>query len=634
MSVILTKWWLFYKNSMRKVIFFIALVFSIVPLFAENASNVRVEQKGYRGDTVVITYDLSVKATIKLLMSTDMSNDFKELTKVVGDVGKELVAGSNYTIIWLPLLEYERFYADDVRFKVEAVTQSPLQVSTSQLTTSASAATGRMAGHEYVDLGLSVKWATCNIGASRPEDYGDYFAWGETRTKSDYSSWNTYKWCNGSETTLTKYKGSNTQLESSDDAAHVKWGGRWRMPTRAEQDELRKNCTWQWTTQNGVNGYKVTGRNGNSIFLPAAGSMMYRLWKAGDQGCYWSSNTHNEGQYQMYGYILKFGSEKAAQWGFGLRYEGAPIRPVCAFTTSTTASTTASTPLQVSKSQISVSSTGVTEYITVTCGKSWEIQYPSATMYSATRSGNSVKVVIHANTTTDDRADFFYIRTTDESEKVKISLAQSGKSSSSSTATTYSYNSSSSQYEYVDMGLSVKWATCNIGASRPEDYGDYFAWGETRTKSDYSWNTYKWGSGEYSLSKYITQSKYGRVDNKTILESSDDAARVKWGAPWRMPTMEEMEELCNNCTWKWTTQNGVKGYRVTARNGNSIFLPAGGNMFSNSQFDTNEGWYWLRSLTTGSYPDCAYNMKFTSGQKGDTHYCTRTRGCNIRPVCP
>ena len=97
---------------MRKVIFFIALVFSIVPLFAENASNVRVEQKGYRGDTVVITYDLSVKATIKLLMSTDMSNDFKELTKVVGDVGKELVAGSNYTIIWLPLLglveEYSR----------------------------------------------------------------------------------------------------------------------------------------------------------------------------------------------------------------------------------------------------------------------------------------------------------------------------------------------------------------------------------------------------------------------------------------------------------------------------------------------------------------------------------------------
>ena len=153
--------------------------------------------------------------------------------------------------------------------------------------------------HEYVDLGLSVKWATCNVGASKPEEYGDYFAWGETQPKSTYN-WSTYKYCNGSYNTLTKYNNSSsygtvdnkTKLELSDDAARANWGGSWRMPTRAEQGELRENCTWTWTTQNGVNGYKVTSKkNGNSIFLPAAG---YRdvssLSNAGSYGDYWSSS--------------------------------------------------------------------------------------------------------------------------------------------------------------------------------------------------------------------------------------------------------------------------------------------------------------------------------------------------------
>ncbi len=132
---------------------------------------------------------------------------------------------------------------------------------------------------EYVDLGLSVKWATFNVGANKPEDYGDYFAWGETEPKSTYS-WSNYKWCRGSETTLTKYCNhsgygtvdNKTTLELSDDVAAVNWGGKWRMPTDAEMAELRDQCTWTWTIQNGVNGYEVTSNsNGNSIFLPAAG---------------------------------------------------------------------------------------------------------------------------------------------------------------------------------------------------------------------------------------------------------------------------------------------------------------------------------------------------------------------------
>ncbi len=190
-------------------------------------------------------------------------------------------------------------------------------------------------GHEYVDLGLSVKWATCNVGASKPEEYGDYFAWGETEPKGVYY-WNTYKWCNGSSSTMTKYNTNSsygtvdnkTQLELSDDAARANWGGSWRMPTRAEQDELRENCTWTWTTQNGVNGYKVTSKkNGNSIFLPAAG---YRggssLDDAGSYG-YYRSSSLNAG-YTYNAYALYFGSDLVT-WTISYRSYGQSVRPVC-----------------------------------------------------------------------------------------------------------------------------------------------------------------------------------------------------------------------------------------------------------------------------------------------------------------
>ena len=124
--------------------------------------------------------------------------------------------------------------------------------------------------------------------------------------------------------------------------------------------------------------------------------------------------------------------------------------------------------------------------------------------------------------------------------------------------------------EAVDMGLSVKWATFNVGATSPEDYGDYFAWGETEPKETYSWATYKWGTSS-NLTKYNT------TDGKTILDPEDDAAQVHWGDKWRMPTKEEIEELIDNCTWTESTENGVKGYVVTSKHtGNSIFFPYSG----------------------------------------------------------
>ena len=193
--------------------------------------------------------------------------------------------------------------------------------------------------YEYVDLGLpsGLKWATCNVGANSPEEYGDYFAWGEVEPKETYD-WSTYKYCNGSLTTLTKYCHNDEYglngfidnkivLDPEDDAATANWGGPWRMPTKAEQDELRTKCKWDWTTQNGVNGYKVTGPNGNSIFLPAAGYMDEGTrYDAGSVGLYWSSSLYSDDPYLAYD--VYFDSDDV-DWSLNPRYSGFTVRPVC-----------------------------------------------------------------------------------------------------------------------------------------------------------------------------------------------------------------------------------------------------------------------------------------------------------------
>ena len=151
-------------------------------------------------------------------------------------------------------------------------------------------------GHIHaVDLGLSVKWACCNVGAASPEEYGGYYAWGETEEKSFYED-PTYIWLDSSTDEMVKYNGADgkTTLDPQDDAAHVLWGNGWRIPTQAEMQELMDKCTWVWTSVNGVKGYKVSG-NGNSIFLPAAGSYNnISIMNQGTRGCYLSSTLFSE----------------------------------------------------------------------------------------------------------------------------------------------------------------------------------------------------------------------------------------------------------------------------------------------------------------------------------------------------
>ena len=192
-------------------------------------------------------------------------------------------------------------------------------------------------------------------------------------------------------------------------------------------------------------------------------------------------------------------------------------------------------------------------------------------------------------------------------------------------------------YEYVDLGLpsGTLWATCNVGANSPEEYGDYFAWGETEPKSNYTWSTYKYCQGtETTMTKYCIDSYYGTVDNKTELEPSDDAATANWGSNWQMPSREQYEELYNSSytTTTWTTMNGVEGRMITSKiHGNSIFLPAAGYRSDTSLKSAGSYcYYWSRSLHT-RYSDNACFLYFSSSNIG-ANYSGRYYGRSVRPV--
>ena len=180
--------------------------------------------------------------------------------------------------------------------------------------------TGTINGHDWVDLGLpsGLKWATCNIGASTPEGYGNYYAWGETTTKSSYTEDN----CRTYGVSMNDISGNATY-----DAARANWGSTWRMPTNAEMEELENNCTWTWTAQSGINGYKVTGQNGKSIFLPAAGYCHgTSRYYVGEDGYYWSSSpdkSSDNGAYDLY-----FASDYHNVNWIDRRYYGYSVRPV------------------------------------------------------------------------------------------------------------------------------------------------------------------------------------------------------------------------------------------------------------------------------------------------------------------
>ena len=216
-------------------------------------------------------------------------------------------------------------------------------------------------------------------------------------------------------------------------------------------------------------------------------------------------------------------------------------------------------------------------------------------------------------------ADYTGSVTIQDNQQASISGSlskSSGAASASHTQANISTTNTINGHEWVDLGLSVKWATCNVGATSPSDYGDYFAWGEISTKSSYTENnskTYKKHMGDIA-----GNSQY-------------DAARANWGSTWRMPTKKEFQELKDQCIWTWTSQGGHSGYRVTSKtNGNSIFLPAAGGRFRESLFNVGSyGYYWSASPYTNSDGNGLYfYQSYVDPQFNDYRFF----GFSVRPV--
>lgn len=451
-------------------------------------------------------------------------------------------------------------------------------------------------GYEYIDLGLpsGLLWASCNIGAENPEEFGDYFAWGEVEPKERYEYDNYVGNATG------KYN-INEYMELVDDAARHNLGGNWRIPLPEEMDELVNECTWTWTTLNNVNGYEVKGPNGNTIFLPAAGEFYSKPYSQGERAVY--RGNHKRGST----FNLHFDEERVHTMGEMDKYSGFPIRPVRNKTTETYTLTFNANGGEGEMESLSF------EYA----------EYKTLPFSTFTKEGFAF---MHWNTKADGTGTAY-------KDKSQITL----KDNTTLYAMWTEYTSSEG-YEYVDLGLSVKWATCNVGAEKPEDNGDYFAWGETTTKSiyDYSWAKYKWCEGtETSFTKYCISSAHGEFDNKSTLEATDDVANVELGGAWRMPTKEEFAELLAECE----ITELPEGLKFTAKNGNYIILPFGGFRKEDGTIKSvgSYGYYWTNELSeneSSKAKDLIISENGDGSRILDFYDGNRCSGLSVRPVLP
>lgn len=447
--------------------------------------------------------------------------------------------------------------------------------------------------NEYVDMGLSILWATCNLGASAPQEYGNYYAWAEIEPK-DFYSWNNYRYSSFTDQTgMDKYtqqglshqylKADNLdRLEPSDDAAMVLMGDGWRMPTREEFSELVENCSFEVQAVGGVEGIrftsKVPGFEDRSIFIPYSGEMegneplergknVY-LWSStaerGTNGGCFSTKSDINGMMMMEQLspteVLEM-TMHVNRGGTEDRYKGMNIRPVRSLTD------------EMFKS-LSLPS----EHIDLGYG---EIRRIEALMMPSGRPVNATSVTWSSS---DPGVVSCYTDgtlTAVGQGRCVITAESGGRKAQMTVRVTLPMP------EPVDLGLSVKWASANLGATSPRKAGGYFAWGETAPKAgEYSGATYKFGqyTNQFSKYNYVVEAKnYSpqyAVDCKATLDLEDDAARVVLGGDWRMPTADELWELKNKCTWQLIENADSSGYLVTSRvpgyENNSIFLPAAG----------------------------------------------------------
>ena len=499
-------------------------------------------------------------------------------------------------------------------------------------------------GYTFVDLGLSVKWATYNIGANSPENSGDYYAWGETEFKDIYT-WDNYKYIskgsnNDDDILCSKYNSPKDPndvnslhiLEQEDDIAQLIIGEGCRMPTHAEWKELMCYCIWEWKYFNGIQGYKITsdipGYRDRSIFLPITGEKRKGDVKKAMEGSYWSSE--NDGANNAL--LLSFDPYRVnTKIIDDNRYIGRPIRAVCP-------------------------------------SKEWSIHISDYPIYQTIEVDNSIALGVydnHGNGIVEN--DFFINWSTDEPSIATImddgTVTGITPGIATITATTYNYKTthkieiipSKSEYkqenghDYVDLGLSVNWATRNLGASRSWEAGEVYAWGELSTKTNYAEDNYKFFNGYINneerprrprITKYSNDDYWGIFDNKESLDIEDDVAHLKWGGDWRIPTDKEWEELFWCTKIRKMNINGFLAFKLTSLKpgykDRYIIIPSD-IPYKDHEKHYAEIKYWTNSIDGAYEAKAAVFLPDDDEDKRDylllINAKARYRGLFIRPVC-
>ena len=478
---------------------------------------------------------------------------------------------------------------------------------------------------DYVDMGVgNFMIATKNLGAKRPEDTGDFFAWGETEPKEVYS-WDTYKL-----RVSTLYYKDDELLLPQDDAATVILGQGWRLPTVDEVDLLADNyttddncCRMRPTVSNGVYGYQLIGSNGNSVFFPSTGRMQ------GNELITWDNDTKMWCKDCAKSRTLKVFTidqiDVSTFWTVD-RSEGLPIRPV---KERTAASDTVYLKLNVldrniAEAQMLLNTINPEEYSTAS--------------YQTLDRNHQRAVAMRAFVVENDgQKEHTYVPLIN---KVNLELQDSIDHASHflrMAIVDMQPLPKASDIKAVDLGLSVRWASANLGARTETENGYYIAWGELTPKEGrYEWESYLLckevyeGNRDYSkFSKYVTDSQWGEVDGKSRLELEDDAAHAFLGGDWHIPTPEEFQELVDNCTFENVLLNGREVMKATGPNGNCIYFPHAG---STHVVDQIYCWTTDMSLGANQHAIC-YGIDSFWGKANRT-WEDRCVGLTIRAVCP
>ena len=496
---------------------------------------------------------------------------------------------------------------------------------------------------EFVDLGLGVLWATCNLGADKPSDCGDYYAWAEIEPKDDFY-WGNYRYCSTisgyNNAVLDKYtsdgktgfllKADNLdRLEAIDDVASVLSGGEWYIPTSQDFEELKENCKWNLVKVKGVEGVefesKVPGYEGKKIFIPYSGCMIDDEVKGlGYEFKLWSSTPSNNLSAYLDIWIdtlsrHRFLSKKIiipeVRVGYINRFIGMNVRPVKKHDADLF-------------SAISLAD----EHLDLHYG---EIKPMVVSMVPSGRAVNEGNIVWSTSNADVAAVENGYL-TAVGTGSCEITASSEGHEAKMTVTVTLPVP------EPVDLGLSVKWASANLGASDQNEAGAFFAWGETTPKAGYySGKNYKFGEYSNQMTKYnmgydyIFAGNYPMPDYKETLDAEDDAAAVLLGDGWRMPTADELWELRTKCTWTIVQDTlnidrygymtiKFHGYIITSNvpgyEGRSIFLPAAGRM---------SDYYYPSCVDSEWRGELCYWTSTMDQSLGGTN---RFTGCNIRPV--